>query len=354
MKALVYHGPGKRSLDTVDDPTIKLGTDVILEMETTTICGSDLHILKGDVAAVKPGTVLGHEGIGKIVEVGKDVKSHSVGDRVIVSPMSSCGVCRFCRANNNGHCLGDSEGPGGWRLGGLINGVQAQFARIPLADNSLHKLPSGLDPKVGILVSDVLPTGHEVGAQAGQVTLGSVVAVIGCGPVGLGAIVTSLLYSPSKVIAVDADSNRLELARKLGATDTVRVNRERPLDAIEGVKKLTEGGFGVDVAMEAVGVPVTFSMALGIAAPGGRVANIGVHGAPVDFPLQDLWDKNIAVTLGIVSTHTIPLLLAALSEGKIDASQFVTHEFDLSDLERAYDVFSAAAQHNVVKVAIRA
>lgn len=349
MKALVYNGPGQKSWTDVPLPVIQHPTDVIVKMEATTICGTDLHILKGDVPAVEAGRILGHEGAGVITEIGSGVTRLAVGDRVIVACISSCGRCENCRAGLYSHCL-DPEGKSGigWILGHLIDGTQAEYVRIPFGENSLYKVPEGVSDAEAVLLSDILPTGFEIGVQYGQVKPGDVVAVIGSGPVGLAAVMTARLYGPSKVIAVDVDKSRLNRASDFGATDTVD---STDADWKEQVLALTDGA-GVDVAIEAVGIPRTFTMATEIVRPGGHVANVGVHGKPVDLALNDLWISNITISTGLVNTNTLGMLLKLVAQRALPAQAFVTHEFAFDDVEGAYEVFGNAAEHDALKVLI--
>jgi len=350
MKALVYEGPGKKSWKVVPDPTIRRPTDVIVKMDATTICGTDLHILKGDTPEVESGRILGHEGIGVITEVGTGVTQLKAGDRVILSCVSSCGRCAYCKQGLYSHCL-DPEGLAGigWIFGYMIDGTQAEYVRVPFAENSVYKVPAGVTDAEGILLSDILPTGFEMGVQYGGSKPGDVIAVVGSGPVGLSAVMTARLYGPSKVIAIDLDDNRLKRAEDFGATDIV--NSGTP-DWKERVLALTDG-LGVDVAIEAVGIPQTFSMATQIVRPGGHVANVGVHGKPVELPLNELWIKNIDISMGLVNTNTLPMLLKLVTERKLPADKFVTHEFTFGQIEEAYEVFGNAAQHDALKVLIR-
>jgi alcohol dehydrogenase len=349
MKALVYKGPGKKSWEDVPDPKILKSTDVIVKMDATTICGTDLHILKGDVPEVQVGRILGHEGIGVITEVGDGVTQLAVGDRVILSCVSSCGRCPNCRQGLFSHCL-DPEGIAGigWIFGYMIDGTQAEYVRVPFAENSVYKIPAGMTDAEGILLSDILPTGFEIGVQYGQVSPGDVVAVIGSGPVGLSAVMTAGLYGPAKVIAVDLDSARLKRAAEFGATDTVNSG---DADWKEQVLALTDGA-GVDVAIEAVGVPQTFTMATEIVRPGGHVANIGVHGKSVDLKLNELWIKNIDISMGLVNTNTLGMLLKLVEAHKLPAEKFVTHEFTFDQMIEAYDVFGNASKYDALKVLI--
>lgn len=350
MKGLVYHGPGKRSWEDVPDPEIQKPGDVIVKIESTTICGSDLHILAGHVPTVEAGTVLGHEGVGVITEVGDAVSNFNIGDRVIISCISSCGRCDYCKDGTYSHCLGDEGTSGlGWIFGHLIHGTQAEYVRVPYADTSLYKLPENVDPAQGIILSDILPTGHEIGVKYGRVKPGDVVAVIGAGPVGLSTILTATLYGPSRIIAIDLDENRIEQARKFGATDGILSGSE---NWKEEVFALTDG-LGVDVAIEAVGIPATFQMALEIVRPGGNVANVGVHGKSVDFPINDLWISNINLSMGLVNTNTTSTLLKMVESGKLDAGLFVSHEFALDDIEEAYDVFERAAETKALKIHLK-
>jgi alcohol dehydrogenase len=349
MKALVYHGPGKKSWDDVPDAAIQDPTDVVVRVDTTTICGTDLHILKGDVPEVEPGRVLGHEGIGIVREIGSAVSRLAVGDRVIVSCISSCGRCPNCRRGLYSHCLEASGAAGiGWVLGHLIDGTQAEYVRIPFAENSLHPLPDGVTDAEGIVLSDILPTGFEIGVQNGRVQPGDVVAVIGSGPVGLAAVMTARLYGPSKIIAVDVDDARLARAARFGATGTV--NSSRP-DWRDELLAATDGQ-GVDVAIEAVGLPETFTMATRIVRPGGRVANVGVHGAPVELALDTLWIANVNISTGLVNTNTLGMLLALVAEHRLPAAEFVTHEFSFDRMLEAYEVFGHAAEHDALKVLV--
>jgi alcohol dehydrogenase len=349
MKALVYKGPGQKSWEEVPNPKILKSTDVIVKMDATTICGTDLHILKGDVPEVEVGRILGHEGIGVITETGESVTQLAVGDRVILSCVSSCGRCPNCRQGLFSHCL-DPEGIAGigWIFGYMIDGTQAEYVRVPFAENSVYKIPEGMTDAEGILLSDILPTGFEIGVQYGQVSPGDVVAVIGSGPVGLSAVMTAGLYGPAKVIAVDLDSARLKRAAEFGATDTVNSG---DADWKEQVLALTDGA-GVDVAIEAVGVPQTFTMATEIVRPGGHVANIGVHGKSVDLKLNELWIKNIDISMGLVNTNTLGMLLKLVEAHKLPAEKFVTHEFTFDQMIEAYDVFGNASKYDALKVLI--
>jgi alcohol dehydrogenase len=349
MKALVYKGPGEKSWEEVPDPVIQKPTDVIVKMVATTICGTDLHILKGDVPEVEKGRILGHEGIGVITEIGSGVTQLAVGDKVILSCVSSCGRCSNCREGLFGHCL-DSEGIAGigWIFGYMIDGTQAEFVRVPFAENSVYKMPETLTESEGILLSDILPTGFEIGVQYGDVQPGDVVAVIGSGPVGLSAVMTARLYGPSKVIAIDLDDSRLKRASDFGATDTVN---SADTDWKQQVLALTDGQ-GVDVAIEAVGIPNTFTMATEIVRPGGSVANIGVHGKPVELALNELWIKNINISMGLVNTDTLAMLLKLVTQKQLPVESFVTHEFSFDQILQAYDVFANASTHDALKVLI--
>jgi len=349
MKALVYGGPGLKEWKEVPNPKLQKPTDAIIKVETTTICGTDLHILKGDVPAVTPGRILGHEGVGTITELGSSVTNFKVGDRVIISCIKSCGACANCKQGLYSHCLGDEGVSGlGWVLGHLIDGTQAEYVRIPYADNSLHLMPAGVSDTEAVMLSDILPTGFEMGIQYGAVKPGDVVAVIGTGPVGLAAIVTASLYGAARVISIDLDVNRLEKSREFGATDTVVSGSA---NWKEEVLAMTDGA-GVDVAIEAVGVPLTFEMATQIVRPGGHVANVGVHGKAVSLELQNLWIQNISISMGLVNTNTTPLLLKLVMSKKIQAEKFATHFFGFDEFIEAYDTFSRAAETKALKVVI--
>jgi alcohol dehydrogenase len=347
MKALVYHGPNDKTWEDVPDPILIETSDAIVEIDTTTICGTDLHILKGDVPTVETGRILGHEGVGTIVQVGSSVRNLSVGDRVIIACISSCGVCTYCKTGNPSHCLADEGASGiGWILGHLINGTQAGFVRIPFADNSLYKLPQGVPDDAAMLLSDIFPTGFEMGIEYGRVKPGDTVAVVGAGPVGLASIATAGLYGAAQVVAIDFDENRLAVAKHVGATHTVNAGST---DVVDQVVALTDG-FGVDVAVEAVGIPATFDMCIDLVRPGGNVANVGVHGKSVELDLQKLWIQNINISMGLVNTTTLPMLLKLVEQQKLPAAELVTHRFKLDDILSAYETFANASQTRALKV----
>jgi alcohol dehydrogenase len=346
MKALVYHGPGEKAWDSVPDPLIQKPTDIVVRIDSSTICGTDLHILKGDVPEVKPGTVLGHEAVGTVVETGAAVTTVAVGDRVLVSCITACGRCRYCREGRYGQCIGG----GGWIFGHLIDGLQAEYARVPFADTSVYKVPEGLSDEQVLFLADILPTGFEVGVIAGRVQPGDTVAVVGAGPIGLATIMTAKLYTPGRIIAVDLADARLARATEFGADVTINNGRE---DAVAKVMELT-GGLGADVAVEAVGVPDTFELATELIRPGGHVANVGVHGHPVWLHLEKLWIRNVTITTGLVDTSTTPQLLALIQQGRLDPTPFATHRFGLADTIAAYDTFAAAAETDALKVVLAA
>jgi alcohol dehydrogenase len=350
MKELVYHGPGKKAWEEVPDPKILQPTDVIVHVDTTTICGTDLHILKGDVPAVTDGRILGHEGVGTVTEIGSAVTTIEVGDRVLISCINSCGSCSYCHQGLYAHCLADEGASGiGWILGHLIDGTQAEYVRVPFGDNSLYKLPAGVSDDAAVMLSDILPTGFEIGVRYGRVKPGDVVAVVGAGPVGLAAIMTASLYGAARVVALDLDANRLEKARTFGATDVVNSADE---DWVDQVKAMTDG-FGVDVAIEAVGLPATFDACTKIVRPGGSIANVGVHGAPVELALQDLWIMDLSITTGLVSTNTTPMLLKLVAQDKLAAASFATHHFTFEQMLDAYDTSGRAAETKALKVVIK-
>lgn len=342
MKALVYHGPGQRRWEDKPRPSITKPTDAVVRITHTTICGTDLHILKGDVPAVEDGRILGHEGVGVVEEVGDGVSNIQIGDEVLISCITSCGRCDYCKRGLYAHCR-----DGGWILGHLIDGTQAEYVRIPHADNSLHRLPKDMDRAAAVMLSDILPTGHEIGALNGEVGLGDTVAIVGAGPIGLAALMTSRFYSPARIIMIDPDENRLAMAKQLGATDTIA------RDPLEAIDKLTSGE-GVDVAMEAVGIPETFDICQRIVRPGGHIANIGVHGKSVEFRLQDLWIKNVTVRTGLVNTDTTPVLMRIVEAGGVEPAGLVTHRFKLDDIEKAYDIFGQAAKEQAIKMLLTA
>jgi alcohol dehydrogenase len=351
MKAVVYGGPGKKSWTDVPEPTITNPSDAIVKVDTTTICGTDLHILKGDVPAVQEGRILGHEGVGTITEVGSSVTTLKPGDRVIISCIKSCGHCANCKAGLYSHCLGDEGASGiGWVFGHLIDGTQAEYVRVPYAENSLHLLPAGVSDEQAVMLSDIFPTGFEIGVQYGRVKPGDTVAVVGAGPVGLAAIATAGLYGAATIIAIDLDRNRLEQSRGFGATDVV-VSGDP--DWKDQVLSHTDGQ-GVDVAIEAVGIPATFDMCTEIVRPGGTVANVGVHGKAVELHLERLWIQNVNISMGLVNTNTTPMLLKLVAQKKLPAEKFATHHFRFDQFMDAYDTFARAAETNALKVVITA
>lgn len=343
MKALVYGGPGKKSIEEKTKPQVKEATDAVVRVTKTTICGTDLHILKGDVPTCLPGTVLGHEGVGIVESVGSGVSTFKPGDRVLISCITSCGKCEYCRKGMYSHCT-----TGGWQLGHLIDGTQAEYVRIPHADTSLYPLPAGVDEEALVMLSDILPTGFECGVLNGKVQPGNTVAIVGAGPVGLAALLTAQFYSPARIIMIDLDDNRLEVARQFGATDTVNSADGK---AVEVVKALTEGR-GVDTAIEAVGIPGTFNLCENIVAAGGTIANVGVHGAKVDLHLETLWAHNISITTRLVDTVTTAMLLKTVQSKKLDPSLLITHRYTLDQALDAYQTFASAAKSKALKVVI--
>ena len=344
MKAMVYHGPGNKAWEEVPKPVIVDDTDAIVRVDAVTICGTDLHILKGDVPAVTDGRILGHEAVGTVEAVGSGVKTVKPGDKVLVSCITSCGACRFCREGRYGQCLGG----GGWILGHLIDGTQAEYVRVPFADTSTHQAPAGVPDEQLLMLADILPTGYEVGVLSGQVEPGDVVAVVGAGPIGLAAMLGARLFSPSHVIAIDIADSRLEAAKQFGADITINNGK---VDPRESILELTDG-MGADVAMEAVGVPATFELAASLIRPGGRVANIGVHGEPATLHLEELWIKDVTITTGLVDTFSTPTLLRLIQGGLINPSPLVTHHFGIDEFEAAYDVFSRASDTGALKVVV--
>ncbi|MFG3015856.1 zinc-dependent alcohol dehydrogenase family protein [Streptomyces cinerochromogenes] len=343
MKGFVFRGPGQASWQDVPDPAVSESTDAIVKVGAVTICGTDLHILKGDVPEVRPGTVLGHEAVGEIVDAGSDVRTVLPGDRVLVSCITSCGRCRYCRESAYGQC----RGGGGWILGHLIDGTQAEYVRVPYADLSVHPLPASLRSEDAVLLADIFPTAYEVGVLNGNVRPGDTVAVVGAGPVGLAAIAAARLFAPERIIAVDLAPARLEAAHRLGA-DAVADVHEAPGQL---VADLTDG-LGADVVIEAVGVPESFELCTRMVRPGGRLANVGVHGKPATLHLEDLWSKNVTITTGLVDTSSTPTLLRMATAGRLPTEQLITHAFPLDRMEEAYDVFSKAAETGALKVVL--
>ena len=344
MKALVFHGPNKLALEDRPRPTLKEATDAIVRITTTTICGTDLHILKGDVPTIPDGRILGHEGVGIVEQSGKDVLNFKQGDKVLISLITSCGRCDFCKKAMYSHCSN-----GGWLLGNSIDGTQAEYVRIPYADTGLYRLSPEVDDEAAVMLSCILPTGLECGTLNGQVKPGDTVAIIGAGPVGLAALLTAQLYSPAEIIMIDLDDNRLDAARSFGATQVVNSTDGK---AAQRVMELTQNA-GVDVAIEAVGIAATFDICQAIIAPGGRIANVGVHGKPVEMHLEKLWSSNITLTTRLVDAGTTPMLLKMIESGRLDAKKLVSHRFQLSEILKAYDTFANAAKEHAVKVVIK-
>ncbi|SFM70976.1 alcohol dehydrogenase [Chitinophaga sp. YR627] len=341
MKALVYHGPGQKAFEEKPKPVIQTPTDAIVRILKTTICGTDLHILKGDVPEVTDGRTLGHEGVGMIEETGSNVSNFKKGDHVLISCITSCGKCDYCRKGMYSHCEN-----GGWVLGHLIDGTQAEYVRIPFADTSLYHIPEGTDEEALVMLSDILPTGYECGVLNGKVSPGSTVAIVGAGPIGLAALLTAAFYSPAKIIMIDLDENRLQVARQFGATHTINSGKE----SVTARLMAMTGNRGVDTAIEAVGIPATFELCETIIAPGGCIANIGVHGKPATLHLQDLWAKNITITTRLVDTVTTPLLLNTVVSKKLDPGRLITHRFKLNEIMQAYETFAHADKEKSLKV----
>lgn len=345
MKALVYQGPGQKDWIEKDKPAILAPTDVIVKVTKTTICGTDLHILKGDVPSVEAGRTLGHEGVGIVEDTGSAVANFKPGDAVLISCITSCGKCANCKRSLYAHCE-----DGGWVLGNTIDGTQAEYVRIPHGDNSLYPIPEGADEEALVMLSDIMPTGFEIGVQYGSVKPGDTIAIVGAGPVGMSVLLTAQFYSPARIVMIDMDPARLALARQFGATDTLQVGED---EVLERIMEMTEGK-GVDVAIEAVGVPATFDTCQQIVSAGGNIANVGVHGAPVSLRIEELWIKNINISMGLVNTNTTPMLLKTLGTGKVDPAKLVTHRFKLDEMMAAYEVFGNAAKEKAMKVILSA
>jgi alcohol dehydrogenase len=344
MRALVYHGPGNKAWEEVPDPTIRDDTDAIVRVDAVTICGTDLHILKGDVPAVTDGRILGHEAVGTVTEVGSGVKNVRPGDRVLVSCITACGRCRYCRQASYGQCLGG----GGWILGHRIDGTQAEYVRVPFADNSTYPVPDGVTDEEVLMLADILPTGYEVGVLNGAVRPGDTVVVVGAGPIGLAAMLGAKMHSPSHIVAIDLAEGRLEAAKQFGADSVVNNQIDDP---VSRVMELTEG-LGADVAIEAVGVPQTFELCARLVRPGGHVANVGVHGKPATLHLEDLWIKNVTITTGLVDTYSTPTLLRLVAARQIESARFITHRFGFDEFLSAYDVFGRAGETGALKVVL--
>lgn len=341
MKALVYYGDHHIKFEEKPKPELLKPTDAIVKILKTTICGTDLGIYKGKNPEITSGRILGHEGVGIIEEVGESVTQFKKGDKVLISCITSCGSCEYCKKQLYSHCK-----DGGWILGYMIDGVQAEYARIPYADNSLYKIPASIDDETAVMLSDILPTGHEIGVQYGNVQPGDAIAIVGAGPVGMSVLLTAQFYSPSIIIMIDLDDNRLQVAKELGATHVINSGTEN----VEEVVKLIVGEEGVDVAIEAVGIPPTWDICQRIVKPGAHIANVGVHGKKVDFELEKLWIKNLTITTGLVNTNTTPMLLKAAATNKFPLKKLITHRFDLSEIEHAYQIFLNGAQEKALKI----
>ncbi|MDZ4751834.1 MAG: zinc-dependent alcohol dehydrogenase family protein [Flavobacteriales bacterium] len=342
MKGLVYLGSGKIELKDIPTPKILKPTDAIVKVTKTTICGTDIGIIHGKTPTCLPGTTLGHEGVGVVEEVGSAIVNFKKGDHVIISCITSDGSCEYCKKQMYSHCE-----DGGWILGHTINGTQAEYVNIPHADNSLYHIPAGADEEALVMLSDILPTGHEIGVLNGTVKLGDTIAIVGAGPVGMSALLTAQFYSPAKIYMIDLDENRLELAKKFGATDTINTSKD---DAVKRIMEETKDG--VDVAIEAVGIPATFDICQNILRPGGHLANIGVHGSIVNLQIQKLWIRNITLTMGLVNTNTTPMLLKTITSGKLEPAKLITHRFKLEEILRAYEVFGNPVKEQSMKVII--
>ncbi len=344
MKALTYHGPGHRTWGEVPEPRVEDPQDAVVRVDAASICGTDLHILKGDVPEVAEGTVLGHEAVGTVTATGAAVRDIAEGDRVLISCITACGRCRYCRQARYGQCLRG----GGWILGHTVHGTQAERVRVPFADSSVHRLPETVTDEAALMLADILPTSYEVGVRNGCVSPGDTVVIVGAGPIGLAAVMTARLYSPARVVVVDPDGARLDAAKRLGADITLRAAGATP-EILTGV---TPDGLGADVAIEAVGIAETFELCTRVVRPGGHVANIGVHGAPAALHLEDLWIRDVTITTGLVDTSTTARLLDMLTAGQLDPSSLVTHRFGLGEMREAYDVFAQAAENDALKVAL--
>ena len=341
MKALVYGGPGERAWTDVADPKITDPRDAIIQVDAATICGTDLHILKGDVPETPAGTILGHEAVGTVVDIGSGVSGLAEGDRVLASCISACGTCRYCRQGHYGQCLRG----GGWILGHTINGVQAEYARLPFADQSTHRLPTNVSSEDAVMLADILPTSYEVGVLNGQVRPGDTVVIVGAGPIGLAAILCARLYSPSHIVVIDLADARLAAAREFGASAVVK-----PFDdPLEIVRGLTDG-LGADVVIEAVGTPATFELCTTLVRPGGHVANAGVHGSPATLHLEHLWIRNVTITTGLVDGYSTPTLLRMVGADQLDVRRMITHRFKLDEFMTAYDVFADPISSGALKV----
>jgi len=346
MKALVFYGPEKIALESVPIPRAGVG-EVVIRVTLTTICGTDLHILKGEYP-VKPGLIIGHEPVGFIYEIGEGVTGYQVGDRVLVGAITPCGQCNFCLSGNWSQCGGPL---GGWKFGNTINGAQAQYLRVPHAQANLAKIPDELTDEQVVLLADIASTGISA-VESADLQIGDSVAVFAQGPIGLCATAGAKLKGASLIIAVESDPVRAEMARRMGAD--IVLDFTHP-DVIQQIKGMT-GGRGVDVAIEALGTQATFENALRVLRPGGTLSSLGVYSGKLTLPLEPfaagLGDHRIVTTLCPGGKERMRRLIELVRHGRLDLTPLLTHRFPLERITEAYKLFGERRE-GVIKVAIR-
>lgn len=343
MKAFVYHGPEKMSLDQVPKPTIIKPTDAIVKVTTSTICGTDKHIRHGGMPEVEPGRIIGHEFCGIVEEVGSSVNKFKKGDRVAVSCVTQCMDCYYCRRGMYSQCT-----TGSWIFGYMIDGCQADYVRVPYADSGMYIIPDSLTDEDVLFVGDILSTGY-FGAENGNIQPGDTVAVFGSGPVGMCAMATARLWGPARIVAVDIDDSRLEFAKKNGWADYA-LNPQK-VDVVQALKDMT-GGRGADVTIEANGFEPTFKGAIDGVRAGGTVSLIGVFEKPQVVEMNKLWKKNIAIKMGLVNANRISELIDLIKEGKLNMKPLITHTLPLSQVAEGYDIFEER-RDNAIKVVLK-
>ncbi|HVZ61681.1 MAG TPA: alcohol dehydrogenase catalytic domain-containing protein [Terriglobales bacterium] len=346
MRALVFRGPEQIELDNVPVPTPGYG-EALLRVTLTTICGTDVHILKGEYP-VQPGLIIGHEAVGTIAELGPGVSGYKVGDRVLLGAITPCGQCEFCMGGTAAQCGGQPLG--GWRFGNHINGAQAEFLLVPFAQANLAKIPAGLTDEQVILLADVASTGFSA-SETGEVKLGDSVAVFAQGPIGLCATAGAKLRGASLVIGVEQDPVRMQLARNLGADVVLDPSRD---DVLGEINRLTNGR-GVDVAIEALGLQSTFEQALRSLRPGGTLSSLGVYSGKLSIPLDafgaGIGDYKIVTTLCPGGKERMRRLMEMVLHHKIDLTPLLTHRYPLESITEAYELFRNR-RDGVIKVAI--
>ncbi len=351
MRAAVFHGPDDIRVDDVPRPHAGPG-EAVIRVTLTTICGTDVHILKGEYP-VRPGLVVGHEPVGVIDELGSGVVGYELGERVLVGAITPCGQCHAClagKASQCGHGTG-FEAMGGWRFGNTIDGAQAEYLLVPNAQANLAKIPAALSDEQVVLLADIASTGF-AGAESGRVRIGDTVVVFAQGPIGLCATAGAKLMGAARVIGVDGDASRAEMARRMGAD---MVLDPATSDVVEEVRRLT-GGLGADVAIEALGLQETFENALRCVRPGGTVSSLGVYSGKLQLPYDafaaGLGDHTIVTSLCPGGKERMERLMRMVESGRFDPTPLITHSFALDDIGEAYRVFSNRLD-GVLKVAIR-